>query len=117
METPIQFWLILDKLLNCSTIVIDRPAGSAHPCFPDMIYPLDYGYLAGTSSMDGGGIDVWRGTDPAQCLDALLVSVDLGKKDAEIKLLIGCTESEKDAILRFHNHSEFMQAILISRIA
>lgn len=112
-----EFWQAFDTLLSQYALIIDRPAGSVHPRYPDMIYPLDYGYLAGTSSMDGGGIDVWRGTDPVQCLDALLVSVDLGKKDAEIKLLIGCTESEKDAILRFHNHSEFMQAILISRIA
>lgn len=34
----------------------------AYPCYPDLIYPIDYGYLAGTSAMDGGGIDVWCGT-------------------------------------------------------
>ena len=111
-----EFWQALDTLLSQSTLILDRPAGSAHPRYPDMIYPLDYGYLAGTSSMDGGGIDVWRGSDPAQALDAMLVTVDLAKKDAEIKLLIGCTETEKQTILRFHNQSEFMQAILIPRV-
>lgn len=110
-----EFWQALDTLLSQSALIIDRPAGSSHPRYPDMIYPLDYGYLAGTSSMDGGGIDVWRGSDPAQCLDSLLVSVDLRKKDAEIKLLIGCTQSEKAAILGFHNQSEQMKGMLIER--
>ena len=115
MDNLVNFWQALDTLLSQSALIIDRPAGSAHPRYPDMIYPLDYGYLAGTTSMDGGGIDVWRGSDPAQALDAILVTVDLAKKDAEIKLLIGCTENEKKVLLRFHNQSEFMQATLIRR--
>lgn len=52
------FWEALDVLLAGGEIVIDRPKGSAHPRYPHMIYPLDYGYLAGSASMDGGGIDV-----------------------------------------------------------
>lgn len=41
--------------------------------------------------------------------------VDLMKNDSEIKILIGCTEEEKDIIYRFHNESEFMKGILIRR--
>ena len=63
-------------------IVIDRPRRSAHPRYPHIVYPLDYGYLAGTASMDGEGVDVWRGSDPAQHFDALGVTVDLLKRDA-----------------------------------
>lgn len=52
------FWQALDRLVAECETVIDRPKGTAHPRWPEFVYPLDYGYLRGTSSMDGGGIDV-----------------------------------------------------------
>jgi len=65
--------------------------------------------------MDGGGIDVWKGTRENPGVDAVICIVDLLKKDSEIKLLFGCTEEEKDIIYRFHNESEYMKGILIER--
>jgi len=89
------FGLTHDKLIADSEIVIDRVKGSAHPRCPNFVYPLDYGYLKGTTTMDGGGTDVWRGSDTAGELDAIMCIVDPMKRDSEIKLLIGCTEEEK----------------------
>lgn len=109
------FWAALDQLMASSRLVIDRPKGTAHPRYPDMIYPLDYGYLADTTAMDGGGIDVWAGSDPARGLDAIMVTVDLVKRDSEIKLLIGCTEEEKQLVWHQHNDSESMKGMLIRR--
>lgn len=109
------FWAALDRLMASSRLVIDRPKGTAHPRYPDMMYPIDYGYLADTTAMDGGGIDVWAGSDPARGLDAVMVTVDLVKRDAEIKLLIGCTEEEKQLVWRLHNASESMNGMLIRR--
>ena len=109
------FWTALDQLLASGRVVIDRPRGTAHPRYPDMIYPLDYGYLADTTAMDGGGIDVWAGSDPARGLDAIMVTVDLMKRDSEIKLLIGCTEEEKQLVWHQHNSSESMKGMLIRR--
>ena len=109
------FWAALDQLMASSRVVIDRPKGTAHPRYPDMIYPLDYGYLADTTAMDGGGIDVWAGSDPARGLDAVMVTVDLVKRDSEIKLLIGCTEEEKQLVWHQHNDSESMKGMLIRR--
>lgn len=109
------FWATLDQLMASSRLVIDRPKGTAHPRYPDMIYPLDYGYLADTTAMDGGGIDVWAGSDPARGLDAVMVTVDLVKRDSEIKLLIGCTEEEKQLVWHQHNDSESMKGMLIRR--
>lgn len=95
--------------------MIDRKKGSAHPKYPDMIYPVDYGYLKGTSSMDGGGIDVWRGSEKAGKLDAVICTVDIMKNDSEIKLLLGCTQQEKEVILKFHNEGPYMKGIMIHR--
>ncbi len=108
------FWDALDQLTADSEIVIDRPKGSAHPRFPNFIYPVDYGYLKGTASMDGGGIDVWLGTGERK-LDAVMCIVDLMKRDSEIKLLLGCTEEEKAAIYQIHNETPYMKGVLIRR--
>ena len=111
----IAFWQLLDQLVSESAVVIDRPRGSAHPRYPECIYPLDYGYLENTSSMDGGGNDVWCESDEKKRVDAVMCMVDLLKKDSEIKILIGCTEEEKETVYQFHNESEFMKGILVRR--
>ena len=108
------FFEAVDKLVSESEIVIDRPKGSHHPKFPDFIYRVDYGYLKNTSSMDGGGIDVWVGSGKREVC-AVMCIVDLMKKDSEIKILIGCTEEEKKIVYETHNETEFMKGILIER--
>ena len=109
-----EFWTALDKLILESNIVIDRPKGSKHPKYEDNIYKLDYGYLENTSSMDGSGIDVWRGSLNENICDAIVCTVDLIKKDSEIKIFIGCTEDEKNIIMNsFDNKNQ--KGILIRR--
>jgi len=110
----LSFWNSIDKLLAGSKVVIDRPTGSTHPRFPELIYPLDYGYLAGTTSVDGGGIDVWVGSGNKEQANAVICTVDLIKKDVEIKILLGCTEDEIQTILRFVEASS-MGCTLIRR--
>ena len=107
------FWNAIDKLIAESRIVIDRPKGTSHPKYPDFIYHLDYGYLENTSSPDGYGIDVWLGSSERKA-DAVMCIIDLTKKDSEIKILIGCTEQEKEIVYSTHN-TDFMKGILIRR--
>ena len=109
------FWEALDNLVNSSKLMIDRPKGTHHPRFPEIFYPIDYGYLENTTSMDNHGIDVWRGTKQSPKIDAVIITVDLNKKDSEIKILIGCTEEEKTIIMDFHNRGELMKGILMER--
>ena len=108
------FWRALDSLVDNSEIVIDRPKGTAHPKYPDFIYKVDFGYLKNTSSMDGAGIDVWIGSGEKK-IDAIMCIVDLMKRDSEIKILIGCTEEEKQIVYQTHNETEYMKGILIRR--
>lgn len=110
-----EFWTALDNLVDQSEIVIDRPKGTAHPRYSDFIYKVDYGFLKNTASMDGAGIDVWVGTDEKRGIDAIMCTVDLMKRDSEIKILIGCTEEEKEIVYETHNESEHMKGILIRR--
>jgi inorganic pyrophosphatase len=108
------FWFVLDQVISESQIVIDRPQGSVHPRFPNVIYPLDYGYLEGTTAMDGSGIDLWKGSNKGSGLSGLLLTVDQQKRDAEVKLLLDCTQEEIRITLAFLNQGT-MRAILIPR--
>ena len=114
MQHNIEFWNALDELVNNSEIIIDRPKGTSHPKYPDFIYRVDYGYLKDTNSMDGAGIDEWVGSDEKK-VDAIMCIVDLMKKDSEIKILIGCTEEEKEIVYETHNETQFMKGVLIRR--
>ena len=115
MTQNVHFWELLDRLVSENPLRIDRPKGSRHPHYPEMIYPVDYGYLEGTHSMDGGGIDVWRGTAQNRGVVAVIASIDHKKMDAEIKVLLDCSPSEQQTIANFHNHSPEMQGILLPR--
>jgi inorganic pyrophosphatase len=108
------FWSRLDELIKSSEVIIDRPKGTPHPRYPDLIFPLDYGYLKGTTGGDGDGIDVWRGTAGHRKLTAIGCTVDMKKKDAEIKLIIGCTDEEIAIIEKCHNGLH-QSAIIIRR--
>ena len=115
MQSNALFWEYLEKLVRENEIIIDRPKGTKHPKYSGMVYVVDYGYIKGTTSMDNGGIDVFVGTDPGKKIDSLICTIDMKKKDSEIKILMGCTKDEKTAIFNFLNNSEFMKAIVIER--
>jgi inorganic pyrophosphatase len=109
MKPDPSFWQSMSELLMTNPVIIDRPKGSTHPRYGKAIYPFDYGYLENTTSSDGDGIDVWLGslnsvTDSAslKILTGILCTFDTLKRDAEIKLLIGCTEEDIQMIRDFH---------------
>jgi len=111
MET---FWNYLDQIIKSHELVIDRKKGSRHPKYPDMIYPLDYGYLKNTHSMDGSGIDVWVGSQIPPSVNGIFCTVDRKKEDSEIKIVIGCNLEEIKQIHEFHN-DRFQAAIWIEK--
>jgi inorganic pyrophosphatase len=111
---PQEFWSRLDELLAAHELVLDRPRGTAHPRYPDLVFPLDYGYLAGTAGGDGDGIDVWHGSAGHSDLVAIVCTVDMNKHDAEYKLVIGATEADLRTIEAFHN-GRYQSAILVRR--
>jgi inorganic pyrophosphatase len=108
------FWQKLDQLVAGSPVKVDRPKGTPHPRYSSFVYPFDYGYLEHTRSGDGGGIDVWIGGLPEKDVTAIICTVDLEKRDAEMKVLLGCTAQEAQAILNVHNRGS-QAGLLIER--
>ena len=70
--------------------VIDRPLGSAHPRHPEMIYPLNYGYVKGVFAEDGAEQDVYiLGTDqPLREFEGKVIAVYRRFDDVEDKWIV-----------------------------
>ncbi len=110
-----RFWAMADAMVRTHRIVIDRPAGSAHPRFPDTLYPFDYGYLEGTAALDGDGVDCWVGSLPDRTVTGVIVTVDTTKQDTELKWLIGCSGDDMQRALATHQTHQ-QAAILLPRL-
>ena len=108
------YWDSLEELVRMKELVIDRPMGSRHPNFPDSIYPLDYGYLKGTTGGDDSGVDVWRGSLESTPVQACIITADSLKSCVEVKLIVGCTEEEIETVLNYHNTFS-QKGILVKR--
>lgn len=101
--TQRDFWPRLAALVAGRSVVVDRPKGSTHPKKPGLVYPLDYGYVRGIRSGDGAGVDVWIGSLESRRITGLLCTLDLEKRDMEVKILLGCTPAERRSVLALHN--------------
>ena len=71
--------------------------------------------MEGTNSGDGEGIDLYLGSLEEKRCDAYIIIADLLKNEIEIKLLIGCTEEEKEEIFAYQNTSDMMKGMLVKR--
>ena len=105
------FWKNLEEIVFSKEIIIDRPKGSKHPKYSDFIYPVDYGYVKGMISSDGNDMDIWRGTKVEHEINGILCTVDMIKKDMEIKILLSCTKEEIERIYQKMNEKG-MNAII-----
>src|SRR5215471_10050233 len=115
MDYNKEFWEYLNKLVSENEIIIDRPKGTKHPKFNNMVYELDYGYIKNTKAMDGNEIDIFKGSLHNKNVNKIICTIDLLKKDIEIKVLIGCTVSEIEKVYNFLNNSEYMKALIIEK--
>lgn len=95
--------------------MIDRPKGSTHFKYSNLVYPVDYGFLADSVGSDQSPIDLFKGSIKSNRVEAIAISADILKKDCEVKLLVGCTEQETNLILQFLNQTQFQKAILVRR--
>lgn len=70
-------------------LVIDRPLGSAHPKHPDLVYPVNYGYLPNVLGGDGEELDVYLlGVNvPVQKYTAPIIGIVHRHNDVEDKLV------------------------------
>lgn len=91
------FWDYVDQLVRGSRIEVDRSRGTASTQRGGRLYPVDYGYLAGTSA----GVDVWIGGGDPERISGVICTIDLLTREAELKILLGCDDAEMRAVVEF----------------
>jgi inorganic pyrophosphatase len=108
-------WEAWGRLIARAGITIDRPRHKPHPRYPEIIYPLDYGYVNGTLGTDGDAVDVFVGTATTGLVGAILTT-DYRQQDREAKLLFNCTPAEVYTAHGFINFDrELLEGLLVLR--
>lgn len=108
-------WDAWEHAIGAQGITIDRPHGSAHPRYPEIIYPIDYGYVNDTRGTDGDGLDLFVGTTEVG-LVGLILTRDYRQGDREAKLLYRCGPEEVYRAHGFINYDRsLLEGILVLR--
>ena len=71
-------------------VIVDRPLGSSHPKYPDLVYPINYGYIEGIVGGDGEWQDAYiLGIDvPVSEFHGVVIAVIHRKNDCEDKWVV-----------------------------
>lgn len=98
-------------------VQVDRPLGSAHPKFPDLIYPVNYGYVPGILAGDGEEQDAYilGPTEPVTEFTGRVIAVICREDDAEDKWVVaaeGCAYTKEQIAAAV----EFQERFFRSRI-
>ena len=72
------------------TVYIDRPLGSKHPKFPNIIYPVNYGYIREITALDNKYQDSYLlgVTEPVETYIGVVYAIIVREDDVEDKLVI-----------------------------
>ena len=76
-------------------VTVDRPSGSIHPEHPAIVYPINYGFIAGTVAGDGEPVDAYvLGVDgPVDRATGTVIAVIERHDDVEDKLVVAVAGS------------------------
>ena len=88
---------------NIVKVIVDRPIGTHHPKYEDMIYPVNYGYIPGVIAPDGEEQDAYiLGVDvPVAEFVGKVIAIIHRMDDVEDKLVVAPEDASftKDEIL------------------
>jgi inorganic pyrophosphatase len=108
-------WDTWEGIIRLKGITIERPSRSAHPAYPDIIYPIDYGFVNETMSVDGEEQDIFIGTAENGLVGAIFTT-DHRKGDRECKMIFNCSPVEIYLINGFVNFApDLMSGRLLLR--
>ena len=72
------------------TVLVDRPIGSRHPKFKDLVYSQNYGYVEGVFAPDGEELDAYVLGDfgPLETLEGRCIAIIHRNNDNDDKLVV-----------------------------
>ena len=108
-------WEAWEERIREKGYIIDHPAGSVHPRFQSIIYPVDYGYIPSVPGWDGADQDIFVG-NPEGPLVGIILTADFLKGDREFKLLWGLSDTQVKTVHDFFNRKPLiMTGMLVER--
>ena len=88
---------------NVVEVVVDRPMGAHHPDHPDIVYPINYGYIPGIIALDGEEQDAYilGVNEPIERFIGKIIAIIHRLDDVEDKWVVAPegTNYSKDQIL------------------
>ncbi len=103
----------MDYLCRTVSLQIDRKMGTAHPKHPDMIYPINYGYVKdGIEMPDGEPIDAYllEVEDPVETYTGYVSAVICRQNDNEDKLVVvPADNTKKNSFFTIRMKVEFVE--------
>lgn len=99
-------------------VTVDRPLGSVHPKYGNIVYPVNYGYVEGVSAPDGEEQDVYiLGVDvPVKEFTGRVIAVIHRLNDVEDKWVAapdGMTFTKEEIIEKTRFQEQFFDIELI----
>ena len=109
--------LVKSYLGRTVLIEMDRPIGEPHPKHPEIIYPINYGYIPGVLGGDGEELDVYLlGVDtPVQVYTARIIAIVHRTDDVEDKLVAapeGMTYTAEEIATAVHFQEQFHESYI-----
>ena len=97
---------------------IDRPIGSAHSDYPDLIYPINYGYVEGILAADGEEQDVYvlGCNTPLQIFEGKVVAIYHRMNDNEDKWIVSLEDrdySDEEILAAIAFQERYFEGMLI----
>ncbi len=102
------------------TVTVDRPLGSYHPEYPDLYYPVNYGYIAGIMAPDGEEQDAYiLGVDePVRSFTGTVIAIVRRADDVEEKWVVcpaHLTFSKEEIAKQIHFQEQYYQSEIIMK--
>ena len=108
-------WAVWTRRIHKNGITIERPRATAHPNYPSVVYPLDYGFVNDTFGTDGDALDVFVGRGTTGLVGTLLTT-DHRRQDREVKLLYDCTPEDIYTAHGFINYDRsLLEGVIVLR--
>ena len=119
MEQDERYLESLKRLLGKEvTVKVDRALGSAHPKYPDLIYPINYGYIESMIAPDGDPQDAYI-LGVAEAVDSLcgvVLAIIVRRNDVESKLIVapkGMSFSDEEILAAVDFQERYFDSYLL----
>ncbi|MBR6221562.1 MAG: RluA family pseudouridine synthase [Clostridia bacterium] len=119
-QSPLPEGLMADAdILGATvTVTMDRPLGSRHPSHPDMIYPVNYGFIRGLPAADGEDQDAYvLGPEaPLEALTGRVAAIVRRRDDAEDKWVVcpaGCSPDAASIMEQIRFQEQYFDSTVV----